>query len=296
MTFFCSSERRPSALHHHAGDLLFELGHAVDRFTQAIEQAALHVLGEFETADGLGEADALTSDPPLAADPLGVLLRGFLVLRLEGEVAVEGGLDVADELQGLALLALELLFGDLFLDEDDQFLDPDAGGFELFAGGEDFPRGHGRARDLGEHDALAALDALRDRDLALAGEEGNRAHLAQVHADGIVGLVQRPRGEVDGLAFFGVGLLAELLLGVDDLDAHRAEHGEDVFELVGRVDVRGEHLVDFFVEKVALLLAHRDAGADFVVLLFECEGHFCVLSAPLLQEPCIFACPAGFRQ
>jgi hypothetical protein len=46
-------------------------------------------------------------------------------------------------------------------------------------------------------DELAALDALGDLDLALAGEQRHRAHLAQVHADRVVGLVERARREVE---------------------------------------------------------------------------------------------------
>ena len=50
------------------------------------------------------------------------------------------------------------------------------------------------ARSIG---VLAALDALGDLDLALAGEERHRAHLAQVHAHRVVGLVERAGGEVE---------------------------------------------------------------------------------------------------
>ena len=42
-----------------------------------------------------------------------------------------------------------------------------------------------------DHDVAAGLDALGDRDLALAGEQLDRAHLAQVHADRVVGAVDR---------------------------------------------------------------------------------------------------------
>ena len=42
-----------------------------------------------------------------------------------------------------------------------------------------------------DHGVAAGLDALGDGDLALAGEQFHRAHLAQVHADRIVGAVDR---------------------------------------------------------------------------------------------------------
>jgi hypothetical protein len=44
---------------------------------------------------------------------------------------------------------------------------------------------------------LAALDALGDGHLAFAREQRHRAHLAQVHANGIVGLVERARREIE---------------------------------------------------------------------------------------------------
>jgi len=48
------------------------------------------------------------------------------------------------------------------------------------------------------HGELAALDTGRaDLDLALAGEQRHGAHLAQVHADRVVGLVEGARRQVE---------------------------------------------------------------------------------------------------
>jgi len=44
---------------------------------------------------------------------------------------------------------------------------------------------------------LPALDALGDRDFALARQQRDGAHLAQIHADGIVRLFQRTRCQVE---------------------------------------------------------------------------------------------------
>src|SRR6185503_17404214 len=50
---------------------------------------------------------------------------------------------------------------------------------------------HPRAAGERIHDAtLAPLDAPRDPHLALTGEERDRAHLAQVHPHGVVGLFE----------------------------------------------------------------------------------------------------------
>ncbi len=90
---------------------------------------------------------------------------------------------------------------------------------------------------------LAALDALGDLDLALAREQRHRAHLAQVHADGIVGLVERAGRQIELDVFAAVGpveqlVLAVLLLRIDDLDAGVAKRAEQVVQLLGRSDVR----------------------------------------------------------
>src|SRR5439155_23764316 len=61
------------------------------------------------------------------------------------------------------------------------------------------------------HRLLAALDPLGDLYLALAGEEGHRPHLAEVHAHGVVRLVERPRGEVQLGPLLALRLLPELL-------------------------------------------------------------------------------------
>ncbi len=101
----------------------------------------------------------------------------------------------------------------------------------------------------GDHRLAAGLDPLGDGDFAFAGEQLDRAHLAQIHADRIVGPV---RGQLralvllgDGLhrahsAFFVVSVVQRCrvgfldLLGVDDVDAHIGQHRHDVFDLLRR--------------------------------------------------------------
>src|SRR5262249_22964019 len=92
------------------------------------------------------------------------------------------------------------------------------------------------------HLALAGLDLLRDRHLLLAGEEGNAAHLLEVHPDRVGGLARRA---LDFLGFgglfrpVGLGRLLGRILGergfLDslDLDVHVAEHRDDLVELLG---------------------------------------------------------------
>ena len=92
------------------------------------------------------------------------------------------------------------------------------------------------------HLALAGLDLLGDRDLLLAREQRDAAHLLEVHADGI----GRLAGRALGLLRFGLllgplrlggllGLLGEArLLDRVDLDVHVAEHRDDLVDLLRR--------------------------------------------------------------
>ena len=55
----------------------------------------------------------------------------------------------------------------------------------------------GRARNGAHATQLAALNAPRQNDLALAGQQGHRGHLAHVEAHGIIGTVHLARRQVE---------------------------------------------------------------------------------------------------
>ncbi len=77
---------------------------------------------------------------------------------------------------------------------------------------------------------------------ALAREERHGAHLAQIHADRVVGLVEGARGEIERDLLGALGrpvdrfhIVAQvLLIGVDDFDPGAAEGVEEIVELVRR--------------------------------------------------------------
>ena len=100
----------------------------------------------------------------------------------------------------------------------------DVASLDQFAQLADFVQDVLAARQRVQHPSLAALDAPRDRHLAGAGQQGHRAHLAQVHAYRIVGLFQQvvgafPPGILLSLGRPGGLGLDVLGLGLDDLDA-----------------------------------------------------------------------------
>ena len=142
------------------------------------------------------------------------------------------------------------------------------------------------------HGLLAALDALGDLDLALAREQGHRAHLAQVHAHGVVGLVEGARGEVElgallASSAFSRNFCSESTtsMPIDPNMEKMSSSSSD--ELISD----GQHVVHLLVEEVALLLAHRDELPDLVVLFFDRQRHsLCFLS------PCADALVAAKSQ
>ena len=119
-----------------------------------------------------------------------------------------------------------------------------------------------------------AISPSRDKQL-------DRAHLAQIHAHRIVGalgrllgfgLGRRLRRDLDQFAALGLfllGLLAGALLlvgfgflGLDDVDAHLADHRQHVLDLLGG-DLLGRHdRVELLVGDVAALLGLLDHLLD----------------------------------
>ena len=103
----------------------------------------------------------------------------------------------------------------------------------------------------GDHRLAAGLDALGDGDFALARQQLDRAHLAQIHAHRIVGALARLGllGLGDGLCGdfdeVGIRLVVGLLLGflfvvvgvvgLDTLMPMSLKHRQDVFDLFREV-------------------------------------------------------------
>ena len=90
---------------------------------------------------------------------------------------------------------------------------------------------------------LALLDALGDADLALAVEELDGPHLAQVHADGVVRLLDGLARLFGGLRLEG-GAAPRGAVGVrHDLDAHVEEAPVDLLEVRGTAVTSSERIV-----------------------------------------------------
>ena len=199
--------------------------------------------------------------------------RGAVHFVIAVERAAEGRLEVDHVAQQ-----------DVFVEK---FVTPDGDGLKR-------QRAFAEARD---HRVAAGLDPLGDGNLALARQKFDRPHLAQIHADRIIGAVERfSRGADNGNFARGGGfhqfardltLLGLVIL--DDVDPHFRQHRHHVFDLFGGDLFRRKHGVELFIGDVAALarigdhlldrgLAHVERDVGFllfglrVVSVFECHG------------------------
>ena len=238
----------------------------------AVDESPPHVLRELDSPDAPRQPDPRPERPPakLAIPPL-VALRGLVEGLLRFARLPLGLGHGVHLLQQITRAAGDAIVGEVVLLQDHQIANAVIAGLQLLPELHDELRDGGRARHGPDDRPLAVLDALGDRHLALASQERHRAHLSQVHADGVVRLVRRARaGEIGlrivaplGGAFEPLPFVV-LLLGLDDLDAGGLERAEQVVEILRRRHVRRQALVDFFEEEEALFLADENELANLV--------------------------------
>src|ERR1035437_7938889 len=272
-----------------AFDLALHTADRLDRVLHLVDQPALDGLGELDAADGVRELDPRAHRGPARAPVLALVPRRR-ALGGVGELFLDLLRDRARLADGVDLLLhllrafLDALVGDLLVVEDHQLANRALAGVELVAEMDDPLGDDRRPRDRLDDGELAALDAARDLDFAFAREERHRAHLAQVHPDRVVGLVERPRREVElkllgpfARAVDDLDIVAQIfLVRVDDLDAGAAERVEEIVELVRGGDLGREQLVHLVVQQIAFFLADINQLPYFVVFFFD--RHVSVLS------------------
>ena len=252
-------------------DLVLGLLHLGDHLLEPAGQAVDHGGVERHLAERGEELLLLEPHGEVGLLPLGLARLVLPLLPLEGLHLAEeplhrreAGQHAADE-RGLLLLGV-VLVGDVgdVPDRDARLAEPVLQRLELALG--EVRRHHGPRDPF-----LALLDPLGERDLALAREERDAAHLAEVHPDRVLGAADGARREIDRVAGLGLDGLLPLVEGVfdlvqgagrlgavDDVDVHGSEHQHDVVELVRGDQVSGQGVVELFVGDVALLLARRD--------------------------------------
>ena len=175
---------------------------------------------------------------------------------------------------------------------------------------------HGAFAQGADHFLAPRLDALGDRDFAFAGEQLDAPHLAEIHADGVVGPADIVIIQIARRAGLGGGDRRAVALGpflrflvLDDVDAHLREQRHDVLDLLRTGIVRRHHGVQLVDRDVAAFLAlgdqfldrrrdtvhQRTIGAGFGLLrgfrfARRCLG--CHMLTPSLSQA---ACPGGLH-
>ena len=145
-------------------------------------------------------------------------------------------------------------------------------------------KGHRAFAKPGDHGVAAGLDALGNGDFALAGQQLDCAHLAQVHAHRVIGSVQlflgrgnhRSSGNrIDFINFrcvllFGFGIFAGVFI-LDNIDAHVAQRRHHILDLLGRHLVLRQRLVQLFIGQPAALfrLGEQPLEAGFVQINYR---------------------------
>ena len=154
---------------------------------------------------------------------------------------------------------------------------------QLVAPDDDGLEGQRAFAQAGDHRLAAGLDALGDGDLALARQQLDRAHVAQVHAHGIVGALGRlgarlrdrrhGRGGRDrtarpassssapSSAVRGGGRLLGVL-ALDHGDAHVGQHRHGVLDLLGGHFLGGQHGIELVEGDEAARLGGLDELLD----------------------------------
>ncbi|MNE30007.1 hypothetical protein D3C80_1235040 [compost metagenome] len=157
----------------------------------------------------------------------------------------------------------------------DHFAQQDAVVGQLFAPDHDGLEGQGAFAQTRDHGVAAGFDPLGDGDFALAAQQFDRTHFAQIHAHGVVGAVigrlgrGLGHGGLGGGGHVGAGRLGGVLFGLDDVDAHFRQHGQGVFDGVRGHFLGREDLVQFLHRDIAARLGLLDELLDAGVRQIE---------------------------
>src|SRR6202795_2440734 len=162
------------------------------RAAHLVDQPLLFKGIKNDGADGHGNFHARARHFPLSANIRFLFgLRSVVELyRLLQRLFIQLG-NLVDVLQGLLGFVGDLLFGEFFVVEHDDFFDGSRAFTQIFSDGNQFLDHNWRTGDRLHDHQLAALNALGDGHFAFARQQWHGTHFAQVHAYRIVSLFER---------------------------------------------------------------------------------------------------------
>ncbi len=212
-------------------------------------------------------------------------LRNLLLVLHQRVGARHGGLHAG----------LHHFLGELFLVEDHHFFHVAHAALQVFAQRRNLADHDGRARNRLEHAHLAALDALGDLHFAFARKQRHGAHLAQIHAHRVIGLLQRSRRQIqlNVLPLLQLEFLVAGELGsVEQVDALRADGRDQIVQIVGRANLIRQRVVHFAVGQIALFLAGLDQAVHILFELVVNRQNIPALFSKMRSDDA--SCPARF--
>src|SRR5262249_42466767 len=181
------------------------------------------------------------------------------------------------------------LVSDFFLIENHYFFDRTNAALQILADSQHFIDNDRRTRNRLQNAKLSALDSLRNLNFTFTGKQGNGSHLAQIHADGIVGFFQSAGSKVEFYVLAGLDVFefvleigAWHLRSVEDVDTLRSNRSKQIIQIIRRMDVVGNEIVDLPVGEVPLLLACVDQFLNVVEFVVKRQMH----SSPV-QQTCV---------
>ncbi len=275
-------------------DLPLKRAHDLDGLVDLIEQALALLRRVLELANDARDVDLLAGDHPARLARfagLGLYLCNGFELFFKGSNLLLVAHDGVDAAGGRLDARLHHIFGELFFVKGNYFLDVADAALEVLAQAHNLANDHGRTRQRLEHAHLPALNALGDLNLALAGEQRYGAHLAQVHADRVVGFFERTwcQVQLDVFTVFVEFLVGAIFRAVEQIDALGANGGDQIVKIVGIVHIFGQHVIHVSVGQIALFLAGIDQVCNFVVE-FVFNGQSAHIScAEILDSPAVRA-------
>src|ERR1017187_1590386 len=177
-------------------DLPVERAHPVHRAIHTVDQTLAFVVSEAKLAHrdrgAHNSVRQLEAVPAMLARQLFQIYRRQLFLeRRHFFVQLVERVDLGEK---FFQAVVDNLFRDLLFVERHQLFNRADALFEVLAQGEKFTNYDRRARQRLQNAVLPPLYSLSDVNFAFAGKQGNSPHLAQIHADGVIGFFQSAGG------------------------------------------------------------------------------------------------------
>ena len=251
------------------------------------DQALFLAFIEFDSANETGHFHAGARQFVAGAEIDALVGAGHL-LQMSGLFQADRieSFDFVYDFKSLLGLVSDLLFGEFFVVEVNNFLDGLIAVAKLHGNRKQFLQNQRRAGNSLENAKMAPLDSLGNGDFVFASEERNDAHFAQINADGVVGFLGGP-GSLLHFGFvavkrFDANVYFARFNDVDggassfggsevfvDVDAIALDGGKGAIDLFGCVVLDGKEVVDLVDQQITALLTESEERAELIFFFLK---------------------------